>query len=73
MREGWPIRATLPSGTAASLIVVARMTGITLSLAALSAWGVEHFQAPTTALEFRLPLEEATSAALQERLDSCAG
>ncbi len=49
-------------GTAASLVVVSRMMGMTLGLAALSAWGVEHFQVLTSGLEFPLPLpEEATS------------
>ena len=41
--------------TAASLVVAARMMGMTLGLAALSAWGVEHFQSLTTGLEFSLP------------------
>ncbi|NQW23307.1 MAG: MFS transporter, partial [SAR202 cluster bacterium] len=43
-------------GTAASLVVVSRMMGMTLGLAALSAWGVEHFQVLTAGLEFPLPL-----------------
>ena len=38
-------------GTAASLVVVARMMGMTLGLSALSAWGVEHFQGLTAGLE----------------------
>ena len=41
--------------TAASLVVAARMMGMTLGLAALSAWGVEHFQSLTAGLEFSLP------------------
>ena len=43
-------------GTAASLVVVSRMMGMTLGLAALSAWGVTHFQGLTTSLEVPLPL-----------------
>ena len=41
--------------TAASLVVVSRMMGMTLGLAALSAWGIGHFQALTAGLEFPLP------------------
>ena len=41
-------------GTAASLVVVSRMMGMTLGLAALSAWGVQHFQVLTAGLEFPL-------------------
>ena len=48
-------------GTAASLVVVSRMMGMTLGLAALSAWGVQHFQVLTAGLQFPLPLPgEAT-------------
>ena len=42
-------------GTAASLVVVTRMMGMTLGLAALAAWGVEHFQSLTAGLELALP------------------
>ena len=49
-------------GTAASLVVVSRMMGMTLGLATLSAWGVEYFQGLTAGLEFPFPLvgEETT-------------
>ena len=43
--------------TAASLVTVARMMGMTLGLAAMSAWGVEHFQVLTSGLD--LPLAQA--------------
>ncbi|MBT97999.1 MAG: hypothetical protein CL902_05145 [Dehalococcoidia bacterium] len=41
-------------GAAASLVVVSRMMGMTLGLAALSAWGVEYFHVLTAGLEFPL-------------------
>ena len=49
--------------TAASLVVVARMMGMTLGLAALAAWGVEHFQVLTQGLEF--PLQQVGEAAAE--------
>ena len=55
-------------GTAASLVMVSRMIGMALGLAALSAWGVEHFQALTAGLELPLvPLPDETTEALQAR------
>ncbi len=54
--------------TAASLVTVSRMIGMTLGLAALSAWGVEHFQALTAGLELPLaPLPGETVEALEAR------
>ncbi len=38
--------------TGASLVTVSRMMGMTLGLAAMSAWGVEHFQVLTSGIEF---------------------
>lgn len=42
--------------TAASLVTLSRMIGMALGLAALAAWGVEHFQGLTAGLE--LPLQQ---------------
>ena len=54
--------------TAASLVVVARMLGMTLGLAALSAWGVEHFQTLMSELEFPLPQPGESAEEVQTRL-----
>ena len=54
-------------GTAASLVVVSRMMGMTLGLAALSAWGVQHFQALTAGLQFPLPLPGEAAAIFETR------
>ncbi|MFQ6030007.1 MAG: MFS transporter [Dehalococcoidia bacterium] len=56
-------------GTAASLVVVARMLGMTLGLAALSAWGVEHFQVLTSGIEFPIPQPGEAAEVSQARLD----
>ena len=55
-------------GTAASLVVVARMLGMTLGMAALSAWGVEHFQVLTAGLESPLLQPGESADGLQARL-----
>ncbi len=55
-------------GAAAALVVVSRMMGMTLGLAALSAWGVEHFQVLTAGLEIPLPQPGESAAAAQTRL-----
>jgi EmrB/QacA subfamily drug resistance transporter len=55
-------------GTAASLVVVARMMGMTLGLSALSAWGVEHFQTLTIGLELPLPEVGEAAEAMEARL-----
>ena len=55
-------------GTAASLVVVSRMLGMALALSALSAWGVEHFQAMTAGWEFPLPQPGEATEAAQARL-----
>jgi len=54
-------------GTAASLVVVSRMMGMTLGLAALSAWGVQHFQGLTAGLAFPLPLSGEATAVFEAR------
>ena len=56
-------------GTAASLVVVARMLGMTLGLAALSAWGVEHFQVLTAGLESPLFQQGEAGEDLQARFE----
>ena len=55
-------------GTASSLVVVSRMMGMTLGLAALSAWGVEHFQFLTAGLEFPLPTPGESAAAQEAKI-----
>ena len=54
-------------GTAASLVVVSRMIGMTLGLAALSAWGVQHFQVLTAGLEFPLPFPGEAASVFEIR------
>ena len=54
-------------GTAASLVVVSRMLGMTLGLAALSAWGVEHFRSLTSGLELPLPQAGESVAVLEAK------
>ena len=55
--------------TAASLVTVARMMGMTLGLAAMSAWGVEHFQVLTSGLELPLPQTGESAEALNARVE----
>ena len=55
--------------TAASLVTVSRMLEMTLGLAALSAWGVGHFQALTARLNLPLLQGGEAAAAFQVRLD----
>ena len=58
--------------TAASLVTVARMMGMTLGLAAMSAWGVEHFQALTAGLELPIAQPGEASEALNARVEQYA-
>ena len=69
-----PIMATALSAitrdfwaTAASLVTVSRMVGMALGLAALSAWGVEHFQSLTAGLELPLGAVGETAGELGAR------
>ena len=55
-------------GTAASLVVVSRLLGMTLGLAALAAWGIEHFQSLTAGLGVPLPLPGESPADAAARL-----
>ena len=54
-------------GTAASVVVMSRMLGMTLGLAALSAWGGQHFQVLTAGLEVPLPLSGQEANAFEAR------
>ena len=56
-------------GTAAAWITVSRMLGMTLGLAALSAWGMDQFQVLTVDLAFPLPTAGESSAAFNARVD----
>lgn len=55
--------------TAASLVTVARMMGMTLGLAAMSAWGVEHFQVLTSDLQLPIAQAGESTAAYNARVE----
>jgi EmrB/QacA subfamily drug resistance transporter len=55
-------------GTAAAWVTVSRMLGMTLGLAALSAWGMSEFQLLTSALEFPLRFAGEHSDVYQARI-----
>ena len=55
-------------GTAAAWITVSRMLGMTLGLAALSAWGMSEFQLLTSDLSFPLPLPGESDGAFTARI-----
>jgi hypothetical protein len=44
------------------------MLGMTLGLAAFSAWGAEHFQALTEGLDLPLPMPGESTASVEARL-----
>ena len=56
-------------GTVASLVTVSRMIGMAMGLAALSAWGVEHFQALTAGLELPISQPGEASQTLAARFE----
>jgi hypothetical protein len=53
---------------AAAFVVVARMLGMTLGLAALAAWGVGHFEALTSAIQFPILEIGQTAHEFEEQL-----
>ena len=55
--------------TGASLVTVSRMMGMTLGLAAMSAWGVEHFQVLTSGLDFPILQPGESSESHSARLE----
>ena len=68
MLSGVDAAATHYRGTAAAWITVSRMLGMTLGLAALSAWGMGEFQVLTAELAFPFPLSGESDAAFEARV-----
>ena len=58
--------------TGASLVTVSRLLGMTLGLAAMSAWGVEHFRVLTAGMEFPVLQPGETTEGLNARLQEYA-
>ena len=54
-------------GTAASLVTATRMIGMTLGLAALTAWGSDRFQGLVTGIRLPFPIQGETAAQAQQR------
>ena len=55
-------------GTAAAMITANRMVGMTLGLAALTAWGSDRFVGLVAGLRFPFPLQGETARALEQRV-----
>lgn len=60
-------------GTAAAWVTVSRMLGMTLGLAALTAWGMGEFQLLTSTLEFPLQFVGETTDAYRARIAEYQG
>ncbi len=58
--------------TASSMVVVARLMGMTLGLAALAAYGIEHFQSLTGGLALPLPVAGESPAETAARVAAYA-
>ena len=56
-------------GTAASLITAARITGMALGLAALTAWGTGHFGRLVSGLQVPFQVSGESASAYQQRID----
>ena len=55
-------------GAAAAIVTVMRMVGMTIGLAALTAWGADRFQGLVGGIQLPLPLTGETPAQSEERL-----
>jgi EmrB/QacA subfamily drug resistance transporter len=56
--------------SAAALFSVARLTGMTIGLAALTSWGLARFDALAGAIPFPIPLPNEAPADVQKQLDA---
>ena len=60
-------------GAAAGLVTAMRMVGMTLGLAALTAWGADRFQGMVAGLRLPLQLPNDTAAQTQQRIAEFEG